>query len=351
MSELSRRRFLGAAAAVTGAAVVGQALPAAGAQTPSPPVAPGKSRRRRHGDIRDVKHVVILMQENRSFDHYFGSLRGVRGFGDRSSITLPSGLSVFQQPTTPPGAPVTTTQYPWRLSDAPASAYPAGHRPPNSEVGAQGYGGTSHSWDDQHGAWYGGLMNGWVFAKGGLTTLGYLNRQDIPFQYALADAYTVGDAYHCSVLSATGPNRTYLFSGTIDAQQKYSSVVAYDGGDELGKHLLWETYAETLQKAGVSWKLYQCADNYGDNALEYFKNFARFDPTQGGTPAPGNVLYDNGVANVAEPLSACGPMPTTSPTRLGQMWSLGPCRGCPGWSPTRRSPSTRTSLPATARTT
>jgi phospholipase C len=299
MSELSRRGFLSAAAAVTGAAVVGAALPATEAQAS----AASAAKDRRHGDIRDIKHVVILMQENRSFDHYFGSLRGVRGFGDRATITLPGGLPVFQQPTVAPGTPVTTTQFPWRLSDAPASAYPAGHQPPSSEVGAQGYGGTSHSWDDQHGAWFGGLMNGWVFAKGGLTTLGYLNRSDIPFHYALADAYTIGDAYHCSVLSATGPNRTYLWSGTIDAQQKFSSFVAFNGGDELGKNLLWESYAETLQKAGVSWHVYQGADDFGDTGTEYFKTFAQLDPAQGGTPAPGNVFYDNGVANVPEPLT------------------------------------------------
>jgi phospholipase C len=299
MSDLSRRGFLGAAAAVTGAAVVGAALPATEAQ--ASPGKPGKPRR--HGDIRDIKHVVILMQENRSFDHYFGSLRGVRGFGDRATITLPGGLPVFQQPTTVPGAPVTTTHFPWHLSDAPASTYPAGHQPASSEVGAQGYGGTTHSWDDQHGAWFGGLMNGWVFSKGGLTTLGYLNRSDIPFHYALADAYTIGDAYHCSVLSATGPNRTYLWSGTIDAQQKFSSFVAFNGGDELGRNLLWESYAETLQKAGVSWRVYQGADDFGDTGTEYFKTFAQLDPAQGGTPAPGNVFYDNGVANVPEPLT------------------------------------------------
>jgi phospholipase C len=297
MSDLSRRGFLGAGAAVTGAAVVGAA--ANDAQAAPKPLGKG----RRHGDIRDIKHVMILMQENRSFDHYFGSLQGVRGFGDRSTITLPGGRSVFQQPTTPPGTAVTTTQYPWHLSAAPASAYPAGHQPPSSQVGAQGYGGTSHSWDDQHGAWFGGLMNGWVYAKGGLTTLGYLDRTDIPFHYALADTYTIGDAYHCSVLSATGPNRTYLWSGTIDAQKKYSDFVAYSGGDELGKNLLWKTYAETLQKAGYSWKVYQGEDDYGDNGLEYFATFAQYDPAQGGKPAPGNVFYDNGVANVPEPLT------------------------------------------------
>ncbi|WP_380561467.1 phosphocholine-specific phospholipase C [Streptacidiphilus jeojiensis] len=254
-----------------------------------------------HGDIRDIKHVVILMQENRSFDHYYGSLRGVRGFSDRSTITQPGGLSVFQQPVTTPGQPITGTQYPWHLSDAPVSAYPAGHQPPSSEIGAQNYGGTDHSWESQHTAWYGGLMNAWYASKGGPTTLGYLDRSDLPFHYALADEYTIGDAYHCSVLSATGPNRTYHWGGTIDAANKYSSFTAYSGGDELGRDLLWESYAETLQKAGISWKVYQGSDNYGDNGLEYFKHFAQFDPEQGGTPQPGNVFYDHGVAIVAEP--------------------------------------------------
>ncbi|GHH87468.1 non-hemolytic phospholipase C [Streptomyces sulfonofaciens] len=293
MPELSRRGFLGTATAITGAAAIGVAAPAAEAAS-----APkGKP----HGDIRDIKRVVVVMQENRSFDHYYGSLRGVRGFGDRSTITLPGGLSVFEQPTSAPGQPVSGTQYPWRLSDAPVTAYPAGHQPPSPEVGAQNYGGTDHSWKSQHVAWYGGLMNAWYSGKGGPTTLGYLDRADLPFHYALADAYTIGDAYHCSVLSATGPNRTYHWGGTIDAQKKYSDFTAYEGGDELGRNLLWESYAETLQKAGISWKVYQGSDNYGDNGLEYFKSFAQYDPGQGGTPRPGNALYDNGVAIVPEP--------------------------------------------------
>src|SRR6266581_763025 len=95
MPELSRRTFIGGAAAVTGAAAMATVAPAASAQAKPPAKA---ARPRLHGDIRDIKHVVILMQENRSFGHYFGSLRGVRGFGDRSTITMPGGLSVFQQP-------------------------------------------------------------------------------------------------------------------------------------------------------------------------------------------------------------------------------------------------------------
>ena len=240
----------------------------------------------------------MIMQENRSFDHYFGSLKGVRGFGDRSTIQLPGGKSVWEQPKTPTAG--AETQYPWRLSGAKSWS---GATPPSAELGAANYGGTDHGWADQHGAWYGGLMNGWYSAKGGPTTLGYLDRKDLPFHYALADAYTVGDAYHCSVLSATGPNRTYLWGGTINADKKHGSFTANDGGDERGKFLPWESYAETLQKAGVSWRVYQCADDYGDNGLEYFNTFAKLDPTQGGTAAPGNVYYDNGVKNVPEPVT------------------------------------------------
>jgi phospholipase C len=120
-------------------------------------------------------------------------------------------------------------------------------------------------------------MDNWVSAKGSNRTMGYLSRSDIPFHYALADAYTVCDAYHCSILSATGPNRTYLWSGTIDPAGSAGGP-AYDGGSESG--LSWQTYAEALETAGVSWKVYQNAnDNFGDNALAYFKQFANAPST------------------------------------------------------------------------
>jgi len=125
MPELSRRGLLGATAAVTGAVAASVALPAAAAHADSSSevLKPG-----RHGDIRDVKHVVILMQENRSFDHYFGTLKGVRGFSDRSTIKLPGGASVFQQPTATPGQ----SQYPWSLVPFPGLRTAAAARDPGS---------------------------------------------------------------------------------------------------------------------------------------------------------------------------------------------------------------------------
>ncbi|WP_285498872.1 phosphocholine-specific phospholipase C [Actinokineospora sp. NBRC 105648] len=219
------------------------------------------------GTIRDVRHVVVLMQENRSFDHYFGALRGVRGFGDRSGITLAGGYPVFNQPKG------SGRQYPWQLSDTTGT---------DPETLAQCSGDLPHSWTSQHAAWNNGKLDSWVAGVGNVRTMGYLDRADIPFHYALADNYTICDAYFCSALSATGPNRTYLWSGKIDAGSK-------DGGDESG--LTWQTYAEALQTAGVSWKVYQNAkDNYGDNALAYFSQFTG--------AKPGNPLYDKGMTSV-----------------------------------------------------
>jgi phospholipase C len=212
------------------------------------------------GTLADARHVVILMQENRSFDHYFGMLKGVRGFADRSAIQVAGGYSVFNQPNG------LGRQYPWQFS----ATKPAGGADP--ERLAQCNGDLSHAWSDQHKAWNGGKLDSWVAAKGNVRTLGYLTRADIPFHYALADNWTVNDAYFCSVLSATGPNRTYHWSGTIDPAGTAGGP-AYDGGDESGLH--WQTYAEALEAAGVSWKVYQnAADNYGDNALAYFTQFA-----------------------------------------------------------------------------
>ncbi|MDH6142593.1 phospholipase C [Kitasatospora sp. GP30] len=268
MTELSRRTFMAvSASAAAGAAVAGTAGAAAGA---APAAAAAPAGPTSTGTITDAQHIVILMQENRSFDHYFGTLNGVRGFGDRATIQLGGGYSVFNQPNG------TARQYPW--------AFSAG----SSEEVSQCNGDLSHAWSDQHAAWNGGKMDSWVSAKRNVRTLGHLRRSDIPFHYALADNWTICDAYHCSVLSATGPNRTYHWSGMIDPAGTAGGP-AYDGGSE--SNLSWQTYAEALQDAGVSWKVYQNAsDNFGDNALAYFSQF---------TSAPaGSPLAVQGMASV-----------------------------------------------------
>jgi len=265
---LNRREFLGSAAAI-GAAIGLDALTGSAAQT--------ASAASTTGTIKDVQHVVVLMQENRSFDHYFGTLKGVRGFADRTGITLSGGYSVFDQPNG------SSRQYPWQLTDNNTWWFGT-----SAETIGQCDGSLDHGWSTQHSAWNNGKMDSWISAKGSNRTMGYLSRADIPFHYALADAYTVCDAYHCSILSATGPNRTYLWSGSIDPNGTAGGP-AYDGGSESG--LTWQTYAEALQNAGVSWKVYQNAnDNYGDNGLAYFSQFANASSS--------SALYQRGMSSV-----------------------------------------------------
>ncbi|MFV0126391.1 phosphocholine-specific phospholipase C [Streptomyces sp. HMX112] len=272
MVPLDRRKFL---ASAVGAAAAAAALPHLPATAPSQEtigtdaelVAASAS------DLTKIKHVVILMQENRSFDHYFGTLKGVRGFGDKSTIDLPGTLSgpaaksVFQQPNG------SSWRYPWALNRGGTNGW----------RNAQGVG-TAHGWTDGHRAWNGGRLDRWIAEKGQLT-MGYFTRADLPFHYGLADAFTICDAYHCSVLSSTGPNRNYFWSGSTGVG--LISPPHLQGGDFEGDNQPWTPYAEELQNAGVTWRTYNVeTDNYGDNALEYFAGF-RSGP-----------LYDAGVKSV-----------------------------------------------------
>lgn len=309
MRKPNRRDFI-ALTAATAAAAAGMSGPQAGraaaAEARRAPVGETAAT----GTLKDAKHIVILMQENRSFDHYFGLLKGVRGFSDRSTVELAGGHGVFDQPNG------TGRHYPWQLSATQA----AGGADP--ERLAQCSGDLAHDWASQHAAWNHGRMDSWVSAKG-LRSLGYLTREDIPFHYALADTWTVCDAYHASGMSATGPNRTYLWSGRISEASK-------DGGSESG--LTWETYAEALEKAAVSWKVYQSTDNYGDNALAYFAQFAS---APAGSPCGARACPRSPGAPPSPAM-----WPPTSVTRSPPTYGRARCRRCHGSSPTRTTPST-----------
>ncbi|MEY4580246.1 MAG: hypothetical protein RL701_4949 [Pseudomonadota bacterium] len=226
--------------------------------------------RRRTGTIQDVEHIVILMQENRSFDHYFGTLRGVRGFGDPRSVKLPSGQPVWNQPS---GTGSVAPFHP----DAP-------------DLGLQFLEDLPHGWADTQKAWNNGKYDQWIPSKGA-TTMAYLTRKDIPFHFALADAFTICDAYHCSFMGSTDPNRYHMWTGWVGNDGQGGGPVLNNA--EAGYD--WRTYPERLQQAGVSWKIYQDigaglnADhawgwgapyigNYGDNSLLYFHQYQNAEP-------------------------------------------------------------------------
>ncbi|MEV5160247.1 phosphocholine-specific phospholipase C [Streptomyces sp. NPDC053728] len=254
-TDMSRRRLFALGGGALGAAAAGSFLPPSlQAAIAAQPVG-GKAA----GDGLDaVEHVVILMQENRSFDHYFGTLRGVRGFADRNAIELPSGTPVFEQP-----GPAGTTVLPFPVRGAAEA----------QQKDLQYIGALDHSWSGGAKAWAGGWMNGWITAKSA-ATMAYYDRRDIPLHYELADTFTVCDAYHSSIHTSTSPNRNHLWSGRTGDEADGRRAVGNDAYDE-GTHpgYGWGTYAERLEKAGRSWKTYTEWENFTDNQIEFFTTF------------------------------------------------------------------------------
>jgi phospholipase C len=262
MIKINRRNFIKAAGA--GAAL--SALP------PSIQRALAIQANSATGSIADVKHVVLLMQENRSFDHYFGTMPGVRGFSDRITIPTPNG-SVWNQ-TGVGGTPV----QPYYLDPTTTNGY---------------WIGGNHSWNTMHAAWNGGIMSAWPQAKKLDASMGYLKQSDIPYHRALAGAFTICDAYHCSILGPTQPNRLFQQTGTNGATFGKEAVIATEDCWRLNvapaSGLTWTTYAEQLQAAGVSWKVYgsvTSAAGGGTNMHEAFQTFrqANVDLAAQGSP-------------------------------------------------------------------
>src|SRR5947208_6118187 len=184
MTMMDRRSFLRGLAGVGASAAFPESIRRALAIEPNAVT----------GTIQDVQHIVVLMQENRSFDHYFGTLRGVRGFADPRAVTLPSGQSVWQQPN--------------------GAGYLLPFRPAVDDVGMTFLPDPPHGWNDMHAAWNAGRYDRWVRNKG-VTTMTYHTRRDLPYCYALADAFTICDNYHCSVMVPTDPNRYHLWTGWV----------------------------------------------------------------------------------------------------------------------------------------
>ncbi|GJG96950.1 phosphocholine-specific phospholipase C [Cupriavidus pauculus] len=269
------------------------------------------------GTIMDVQHVVILMQENRSFDHYFGTLNGVRGFGDRMTIPMPNGRKVWQQERTN-GTLIT----PYHL-DGTAN-------------NAQRVSGTPHAWADSQQAWDNGRMSRWPVAKTD-TSMGYFKQKEIPFQFALANAFTICDAYHCAMHTGTDANRSFHMTGTNGAvpqgvafvNNEWDAINGVAADANIG--YTWKTYAERLEEAGVSWISYQnMPDEWGDNMLGAFQSFRRanlasgFPVSSGGSPGvpytnTGQAVpyhaYDAATDNAANPLykGVANTLPGTRP--------------------------------------
>ncbi len=225
--------------------------------------------------ITDIDHVVIVLQENRSFDHYFGSYKGVRGFADQSAA--------FQQP------------YPGNTSNAPNGVLLPFHLD-TTKLNAACTHDITHDWVPQHQSWDNGAMDGFVTsrlpinANDAVLTMGYYTRADLPYYYAVADAFTLCDHYFCSMIGPTDPNRLYSMAASIDPDGKNGGpllqTLVANRTSFYGK-LTYTTMPEQLETRGISWRMYTTPDQAYlggfDNVLVYFKNFQD----------PSSTLYKN----------------------------------------------------------
>src|SRR6185312_1065623 len=266
----SRRDFLKIAAMLSGAAGVSGVVPDSIQRAFAIEPEPGST-------YMDAEHIVILMQENRSFDHALGSLQGVRGFNDPRAVRQANGNSVFVQ-TNAAG----DSYAPWRLDIKDTKITWMGSIP--------------HSRNSQVDAWNEGHQDRWIDAKRSANkdyaqipiTMGHYTRDDLPFYYALADAFTVCDQSHCAAMTSTTPNRCFFWTGTVRDQPRVDSRVFMRNNQIDITGMTWKTYPERLQEAGVKWKFYQneltnsggltgeehaWLSNFGCNILEFFEAF------------------------------------------------------------------------------
>jgi phospholipase C len=273
--NFTRRELLKLGTAAAAADLVSLALHGCGGGSiggPPVPTVPSACSK-----LSDIEHVVILIQENRSFDHYFGSYRGVRGFSDKSTA--------FQQP-----------------DSANTTTSPIGSLLPfhldTSTTNAACTHDISHDWVPQHQSWNSGAMDGFVNsrlavnANDAVLSMGYYTRADLPYYYALADAFTICDNYFCSVIGPTDPNRLYTVAASLDPDGKNGGPILQTivtNRSSIYGRLTYTTMPEQLQARGVSWKVYSSPDEtilggiLSDNVLSYFKNYQD----------PASVLHQN----------------------------------------------------------
>jgi len=280
MSKLNRRKFISmSAGAGIATALWGPLLERALAVE-----AHNASR-----SIKDVEHIVILMQENRSFDHYFGTMKGVRGFGDRFPVPLKGGQRAFYQ------------------SDGKKIVPP--YRAHGKTSNAALVTGTPHNFSDMQAAWNQGKYGFWPLFKTPFS-MAYYTREELPFQYAMAESFTICDAYHCSIATGTDPNRIVFFSGSnFDPEKRAAGINCTDENSEpvnlrcwikgalpepgytyKGSAFNWPTIPDVLEKEGVSWRIYQDPNDNWTGAMHGCLAFESFRNAK-----PGSPIYENGM--------------------------------------------------------
>jgi phospholipase C len=244
----------------------------------------------------EIEHIIVFMQENRAYDHYYGTHQGVRGFNDRAAVPLRSGFNSLYQPVDQ--SDLSKYQLPFHTSTMSTSSIcmpaPAMDYVHDMLIINEG----------RYDSWNTGRPAGMGQA--------FFNRSDLPYYYTLYESFVAGDQYFQSTFTCTDPNRLHLFSGSNGLSMGFLPVL---DNTEPVPGWSWETMGETLENAGVSWKVYEQADNFDDNGFSWFASFQK--------AKPGSPLFDKGQARSADLMEdlradlAAGKLPQVS-------WIVGP---------------------------
>ena len=268
---LSRRQLLGyfgmlGAGAALSSPVASWAASSAGQRL----IARAASVKPAGSDLGAIDHIVFLMMENRSYDHYFGAYPRGRGFSDHPKHSL----GVFAQ------------DYPGGAALVPENKLLPFHL--DSTAGFECTDDLTHDWGPMHECWNGGKMDSWVKVHTspawegphGALTMGYFERADLPFHYALADHFTLCDAYHCSILGPTHPNRLMANTGTIDPSGTHGGPITDTNvAPDTVWNCTWTTMQEVLEDAGVPWKVYSPSNQGVSGKYAGLTNYATWAPS------------------------------------------------------------------------
>ena len=302
---VSRRDFLKGGAAVAAGAALGGGLTGGQGRLLERALAASAS-----GTLGDIKHVVILMQENRSFDHYFGTMRGVRGFVDPTAYSSFVGAPAVSMggiaAQSMIGTSVGGKSVSYKLADGEQILKPFEFVTKGLTQAGYTLNDVTHNWGPQHGAWNNGAMDKWMIehlagdpeakyqfnstlglpipgsstVPVGIESMGFYRAKDrLSFYRAVAKAFTICDRYHCSVIGPTHPNRLMSISGSLGAHSGDAGgpvLTTYvQNAPEVVGTLSWPTFPELLTEHGVTWKVYQDPISAAlFNVLGFFKQFA-----------------------------------------------------------------------------
>jgi phospholipase C len=236
-----------------------------------------------------IQHLIFIIQENRSFDNFYGVYPGANGLSNAPAC-CPSSLGAAAAMSPPFHANVSKPVLIVGDELPPGQMYPdsndnltLGPAAAGSDVRpfllpSLSIGDLTHAWRAAYTDWNGGKMNGFIVGEHSSDTMGYYNRTDIPYYWDYADNFVLDDNFFSSLMGPSFPNHLYIASGsagngTLANPHNFGWIVngtvidnppqcATDVSICVDLSLTWASMAQSLSEHGITWKWYTGAANY-----------------------------------------------------------------------------------------